>query len=109
MVGTLSVISEADVVIVLMNALFIVPVFWQMAKACLEGFANPEDPISQRLLKKARKKNITNMFLSFFAIILQLGGLVGIVFMVSFKDTDLLVFYCLSSKENRKPTAIIFK
>ena len=88
-IGTLSVIAEADITIVLMNALFIVPVFWQMSKACLERFATAEDPNSRRLLKKTRKKSITNMFLSFFAILLQLGGLVGIVFMVR----NLLVFF----------------
>lgn len=84
-IGTLSVISEADIAIVLMNALFIVPVFWQMSKACLERYGVVEDPKSKRLMKRTRRKSITNMFLSFFAILLQLGGLVGIVFMVSLR------------------------
>jgi len=82
-IGTLSVISEANITIVLMNALFIVPVFWQMGKACVERVATTDDPSMKRLLKKTRRKSITNMFLSFFAILLQLGGLFGIVYMTS--------------------------
>ena len=82
-IGTLSVISEANITIVLMNALFIVPVFWQVGKACVERVATTDDPSMKRLLKKTRRKSITNMFLSFFGILLQLGGLFGIVYMVS--------------------------
>ena len=82
-IGVLSMVQETDVVVVLMNALFIVPVFWQMSKACLERFASTRDPTSRILLKKTRRMHVTNMFLSLFAIILQVGGLVGIVFLVS--------------------------
>ena len=76
-------IQEANVAIVLMNALFIAPVFWQMSKACMERFASKYDPKSRHLQEKTRRKHVTNMLLSFFAIILQIGGLVGIVFLVS--------------------------
>ena len=75
-------ISEANITIVLMNALFIVPVFWQMGKACMERLSTTDDPNVKRHLKKTRRKSITNIILSFFAILLQLGGLFGIVFMV---------------------------
>ena len=85
-VGVSSIVKETDVLIVLMNALFIVPVFWQMSKACLERFASTNDPTSLTILKKTHRMHMTNMVLSFFAIILQVGGLVGIVFLVSFKS-----------------------
>eukprot|EP00794_Sanderia_malayensis_P016163 gene16163-17786_t len=85
-VGVLSLVRETDVAVVLMNAVFIAPVLWQLSKACLDRFASTDDPQSRALLRKTRRMQLTNMFLSFFAVILQVGGLIGIVYLTSNKE-----------------------
>ena len=84
--GILNVKKDPEIAVVLMNAVFVVPVVWQMTKACVERFTPDEarsDDVPPEAIIQHKKKHMTNMILALFAIILQVGGLLGIVYIVS--------------------------
>ena len=84
--SVLSIVKETDVTIVFMNAIFVVPVVWQLCRSCKELFTEDEmrpECGSEKLIRKHRRKHIKNIVLSLLACILQVAGLVGIIFLVS--------------------------
>ena len=78
-----------------MNAIFVVPVVWQLSRSCKERFSEDEmkpNGVSEELLKKHKSNHMKNMILSFLACILQVAGLVGIIFLVSNSGVGFLYF-----------------
>ena len=82
-----------------MNAVFVVPVVWQMSKACVERFTPDEarsSHVPKDVIRQHKRKHMRNMILAFLAIISQVGGLVGIVYLVSIRlFSPLLLVGCL--------------
>ena len=86
MFSVLSIVKETDVTVVFMNAIFVVPVVWQLCRSCKELFTEDEmrpECVSEKLIRKHRRKHIKNIVLSLLACILQVAGLLGIIFLVS--------------------------
>eukprot|EP00794_Sanderia_malayensis_P016164 gene16164-17787_t len=89
-VGVMSVVHEVNVAVGLMNAVFIIPAFWQMGKVCIDRFWSPQfmlgGPQSRALIRKTKRLQAVSITLSIFAIIFQLGGSVLLIFLTSNKE-----------------------
>lgn len=80
--GLVQHVHDTDLIIILMNALFIFPVisqFWKELEALL---SEKEMELSYNLYEKRRRRHKQNVALAIVAFIFQLGGICGILYLM---------------------------
>ena len=77
-------VMDTDIVLILMNALFIIPVISQFTKEFKSLQNEAEMELSAKLYQKRRKIHIQNVVLSSIAFFFQAGGIIGILYLVSY-------------------------
>ena len=82
-VGLVMHVMDTDIVLILMNALFIIPVISQFTREINALSDEEEMELSQKLYQKRRKIHIQNVILSSIAFIFQIIGIIGILYLVS--------------------------
>ena len=83
-VGLVMHVMDTDIVLILMNALFIIPVISQFTKEFKSLQNEAEMELSPNLYQKRRKIHIQNVVLSSIAFFFQAGGIIGILYLVSY-------------------------
>ena len=86
-VGLVMHVMDTDIVLILMNALFIIPVISQFGREFKALSDEAEMELSQNLFKKRRKIHIMNVVLSSIAFIFQTIGIIGLLYLVSIPQT----------------------
>eukprot|EP00111_Clytia_hemisphaerica_P002554 TCONS_00007279-protein len=82
LVGLVMHVMDTDIVLILMNALFIIPVISQFTREINSLSDEDEMELSQRLYQKRRKIHIQNVILSSIAFIFQIIGIIGILYLL---------------------------
>jgi len=81
-VGLVHTVRDTDLILILMNALFIFPVisqFWKEFEALL---SEKEMELSYHLYEKRRRRHKQNVALAIVAFVFQLGGICGILYLM---------------------------
>ena len=91
-VGLVTKVEDTDFILILMNALFIIPVISQFTKELKSLSNDSEMELSPKLYEKRRKIHIQNVILSAIAFIFQAGGIIGILYLVR---TQFLSFFSM--------------
>lgn len=94
-VGLVMHVMDTDIVLILMNALFIVPVISQFGREFKALSDEAEMELSENLFKKRRKIHIMNVVLSSIAFVFQTIGIIGLLYLVSTHTEGEIVFSSL--------------
>ena len=92
-VGLVHNVKDTDIILILMNALFVFPVISQFWKEFRALTSENEMELSSRLYKKRKWLHKKNVILAATAFFLQLGGICGILYLVKlfFKVSSYLI------------------
>jgi hypothetical protein len=92
-VGLVSRVEDTDFILILMNALFIIPVISQFTKELKSLSNDSEMELSPKLYQKRRKIHIQNVILSAIAFVFQAGGIIGILYLVRLRFLIILLLF----------------
>lgn len=87
-VGLVMHVMDTDIVLILMNALFIIPIISQFGREFKALSDEAEMELSENLFKKRRKIHIMNVVLSSIAFIFQTIGIIGLLYLVSTRASE---------------------
>ena len=85
-VGLVMHVMDTDIVLILMSALFIVPVISQFTREFNALSDEAEMELSSSLFQKRRRIHIQNVVMSSIAFIFQTIGIIGILYLVSINN-----------------------
>ena len=87
-VGLVMHVMDTDIVLILMNALFIIPIISQFGREFKALSDEAEMELSENLFKKRRKIHIMNVVLSSIAFVFQTIGIIGLLYLVSTRASE---------------------
>jgi len=107
-VGLVSRVEDTDFILILMNALFIIPVISQFTKELKSLSNDSEMELSPKLYQKRRKIHIQNVILSAIAFVFQAGGIIGILYLVRLRFLIILLLFFLAEDRGSKILTFFF-
>lgn len=95
-VGLVNKVNDTDIILILMNAVFVFPVITQFFKELKALSLEKEMDLSSALYEKRHRRHKQNIALAVVAFIFQVGGISGIIYLIWGSSTETIIIIPVS-------------